>query len=137
MSTQIRTPNAARLAAYWFGIQVVWGALLGVSLQSRASELAPGWALGAYPLLAGWGAAVAAITQIAAGVLSDRRARGGHSRLPFYIAGAVLGSAGLVWFYAAPVFSQAFAAVLLVQFGMNLAIGPYQAALPDYIEEER
>ncbi|HET7815171.1 MAG TPA: MFS transporter, partial [Candidatus Baltobacteraceae bacterium] len=47
------------------------------------------------------------------------------------------GSAGLVWFYAAPVFSQAFAAVLLVQFGMNLAIGPYQAALPDYIEEER
>lgn len=133
----LRTPNAARLAAYWFGIQVVWGALLGVSLQARASELAPGWALQAYPLLAGCGAAVAAITQIAAGVLSDRLVRAGRGRLPFYLAGALAGAAGVWWFYTAPVFTQAFAAVLLVQFGMNLAIGPYQAALPDYIEEER
>lgn len=133
----MRTPSAARLAAYWFGIQVVWGALLGVSLQARASELAPGWALQAYPLLAGCGATVAAVTQIAAGILSDRIVRSGRGRLSFYITGAVLGAAGVWWFYAASVFAQAFAAVLLVQFGMNLAIGPYQAALPDYVGEQR
>ena len=47
---QQRTVSPFRLALFWLGIQAVWGALLGISLQSRTIELAPTNALIAYGL---------------------------------------------------------------------------------------
>ena len=71
------TPNPLRLGLFWLGIQAVWGALLGISLQSRTIELVSGGgALVAYGRLATIGAVVAASVQIAVGPWSDaRRAR--------------------------------------------------------------
>jgi MFS family permease len=132
-----RTPNAARLGAFWFGIQVVWGALLGVSLQSRASQLSPHEAIGAFSMLASIGAAAAALTQIIAGVISDERRRRGSRRLEFYAGGTIVAAAALYWFYSAASYAQLLAAVILVQIGMNLAIGPYQAAIPDFLSGDR
>lgn len=129
-----RNPNAALLAVFWFGIQMVWGALLGISLQARTLQLAPGWTLSAYPVLAAGGAGVAAATQIAAGIVSDRLRRRGSRRIEFYVAGALSGAGAIVWFYLAPNFAQLLAALLVLQFALNLAIGPYQAAIPDFIE---
>ncbi len=127
-------PNPALLGAFWFGIQMVWGALLGISLQSRATELAPQRALAAYALLAIAGATVAAVTQIAAGVVSDRRRIRGSRRTEFYAIGAFAGAAAVIWFYLAPTYWQLIAALAILQLGLNVAIGPYQAAIPDFIE---
>ncbi|HET9393009.1 MAG TPA: MFS transporter [Candidatus Rubrimentiphilum sp.] len=128
------TPNPALLGAFWFGIQMVWGALLGISLQTRAAQLAPQHELAAYALLAGAGAAMAGISQIVTGIVSDRRRVRGSRRIEFYVAGAITGSAAVIWFYVAPSYVQLIAALLLLQLGLNVAIGPYQAAIPDFVE---
>lgn len=128
-------PKPSLLGTFWFGIQVVWGALLGVSLQARASQLSGAHALSAYAALASTGAAVAAVTQIAIGVLADRRRLHGSRRIEFYLAGAILASPALVWFYEAPSFGELLAALVVLQFALNLAIGPYQAVIPDFVPE--
>lgn len=125
-------PSAPRLGLFWLGIQVVWGALLGVSLQARASELGGAHALAAYGVLAAAGAAVAAVTQIVTGIISDRRHAAGSKRVEFHAAGAFLAAGAIVWLYAAPTFAQLAAAVIAVQVAMNVAIGPYQAVIPDF-----
>lgn len=139
MNTRTRpiAPNAARLGAFWFGIQMVWGALLGISLQSRSVEFYPHDALRAYGILAISGACVAAATQILAGIISDRRRKNGSRRLEFYATGALTGAAAVIWFYVAPNFAQLVAALLVLQLGLNIAIGPYQAAIPDFVEDSQ
>jgi len=82
-STQKNAPNPALLGAFWFGIQMVWGALLGISLQSRSLEFFRRDAVRAYNELAISGACVAAVTQILAGMISDRRRKNGRPRLEF------------------------------------------------------
>jgi MFS family permease len=136
-STAHRDPNPGLVGLFWLGIEMVWGALLGVSLQARALQVQPQNALAAYGVLAAAGAATAAVTQIAVGILSDRRRTRGSRRIEFYITGAILASFALFWFYTAPVFSQLLGAVVLLQIAMNVAIGPYQALIPDFISEQR
>ena len=88
-------PKAVLLGTFWFGIQVVWTAVLGVVLQDRVSALAP-HAVNSYALLAAVGACVAAVVQVAAGFLSDRRrARVGHRRA-FYGVGVALAIPAIV-----------------------------------------
>jgi MFS family permease len=130
-------PKPSLLGAFWFGIQVVWGALLGVSLQARASELAGAHAVASYGLLASAGAAVAAVTQITVGIIADRRRRRGSRRIEFYVAGAFFAAAAVVWFYLAPSFTSLFAALLVLQVAMNIAIGPYQAVIPDFVPDRQ
>ncbi|HKU67799.1 MAG TPA: MFS transporter [Candidatus Baltobacteraceae bacterium] len=130
-------PKPSLLGAFWFGIQVVWGALLGVSLQARATEISGPHALAAYGILASSGAAIAAVTQIAVGRWADLRRLHGSRRIEFYAAGALLACPALFWFYAAPNFSALLASLLILQFAMNVAIGPYQAVIPDFIPENQ
>ncbi|MBV8372498.1 MAG: hypothetical protein JOY69_04495, partial [Candidatus Eremiobacteraeota bacterium] len=79
-----RTPNPLRLGLFWLGIQAVWGALLGISLQARTIELVGGaGAMLAYGRLATLGAIVAALVQVAVGPVSDARRRRGSRRLEF------------------------------------------------------
>jgi MFS family permease len=133
----MRSPKAkpSLLGAFWFGIQVVWGALLGVSLQARASELSGARAVAAYGALAAGGAAVAAITQITVGILADRRRAHGSRRIEFYVIGVVLACPALAWFYFARNFESLFASLMVLQFAMNVAIGPYQAVIPDFVPD--
>jgi MFS-type transporter involved in bile tolerance (Atg22 family) len=128
--------HAFRLGTFWFGIQVVWTAVLGVVLQDRVSALAP-HAVSAYALLAAVGACVAAAVQVAAGFASDRRrAQVGHRRL-FYGAGVALAIPSLVLLTVAPSLAWLWIATLLLQVGMNVAGGPYQGIVGDYVEPER
>lgn len=131
-----RSPKPAQLALYWLGIQAVWGALLAISLQVRSTELVVGDPLAAYGLLATSGAIVAAVVQIVAGTLSDRRRRTTADRAAFYIAGGAVGSAGIVWFYLAPAFPQLVAAYAIVQLGLNVAMAAYQPIIPDVVVPE-
>ena len=128
--------HAFRLGMFWFGIQVVWTAVLGVVLQDRVSALAP-HAVKSYALLAAVGACVAAAVQVAAGFASDRRrARVGHRRL-FYRLGVALAIPGLIALTLAPSLGWLWVATLLLQIGMNIAGGPYQGIVGDYVEPER
>jgi MFS family permease len=129
--------NALRLALFWLGVQAVWGALLGISLQSRTIELSPGNALIAYGRLATIGALVAALTQVAIGFWSDARRRGGSRRLEFYVVGALGGAAALAFFYSARTFVSLTVAFVALQAALNIAIGPYQAIIPDFVERAR
>ena len=127
-------PQAARLGALWFGIQTVWSALLGVELQSRVVEFAHGDDVRVYALLAAGGALVAAIVQVAAGFASDRRfAAVGHRR-DSYVAGAIVAVPALFGFFAAPSLSALVLAFVVLQVGMNVLGGPYQAAVPDAVD---
>jgi len=132
-----RTASPLRLALFWLGIQAVWGALLGISLQSRTIELAAGDALLAYGRLATAGAIVAAFAQVAIGIWSDARSRSGSRRLEFYAAGAFGGAIALIFFYDARTFAALAAAYVALQASLNVAIGPYQAIIPDFVERSR
>jgi MFS family permease len=132
-----RTPKPLRLALFWLGIQAVWGALLGISLQSRTIELAAGNAVIAYGHLATIGALVAAVTQVAIGFWSDARRRNGSRRIEFYLVGAVGGAIALTFFYDARTFFALTIAFVALQAALNVAIGPYQAIIPDFVERTR
>src|SRR5579863_1904430 len=131
------TASPYRLALFWLGIQAVWGALLGISLQSRTIELSPHDALIAYGHLATAGAAMAALVQIGVGFWSDARRRAGSRRIEFYLAGSVGGTIALASFYGAQTFFGLTVSFIALQAALNLAIGPYQAIIPDFIETRR
>jgi len=127
----------AAIGALWLGIQVVWGAILGISLQVRATEFGLPNPVTAYAVVAACGAILAAITQVAVGFLSDRRrARVGHRR-EFYIAGALIALPALVAFYLVPAYGAFILAFAALQIGMNVFGGPYQAAVPDHVPPSR
>ncbi len=130
-------PSPFRLALYWLGIQAVWGALLGISLQSRTIELSPHDTLVWYGRLATGGACVAALTQIFAGLWSDRRRGDGSRRIEFYAVGAAAGAAALFAFYEAGTLLQLAIAFVALQLALNVAGGPYQAIIPDFVERSR
>ncbi len=145
MTTTDKAPSPARLCAFNFGLQLVWGAVLAVSLQGRTraffgadlSQANSDAAVSAYTLIAALGAAVATVVQFAFGVISDRRRRTVGHRREFYLAGGALALPAIFWFYSAPTFPQFVAAFAALQFAMNVAIAPYQAAIPDFFERTR
>lgn len=121
----------------WFGVQLIWGAVLGISLQARCTQLAGSSSLTTFAIISASGAFAAAITQLVLGPLSDRLRRGGHGRNAFYVAGAILGSAAVLAFYAAPNASALLASFVALQISLNVIIGPYQAIVPDTLAPQR
>ena len=138
-SNVAQTFSPARLCAFNLGLQLVWGAVLAVSLQGRATELNAGAdaAIRAYAFVAPLGAGVATVVQFAFGFFSDRRRRVVGHRREFYFAGLVIVVPALFWFYLTPSWPQFVAAFITLQFGMNVAIAPYQAAIPDFVARAR
>jgi MFS family permease len=126
-------PRLQRLTAFNFGIQLVWGAILAVSLQARCMVLTSVDAVQSYAFIAALGASIAAAVQILAGLASDWYVRRGGNRMLFYQTGTAATLPFLFWFYLAPSLAQFFAAFLGLQVAMNAASGPYQAAIPDHV----
>lgn len=137
MASDAARSNAPRLTAYWFGIQLVWGAVLGISLQARCIQLSGAASLAAYGEISIAGAFAAAIVQLIAGPWSDALRRQGSNRAPFYVAGAIAAAIAIVAFYVASTIGALLVAFVALQAAMNFAIGPYQAILPDAVEGGR
>ena len=129
--------NPALLTVLWFGIQLAWGAVLGISLQARSLQLGGASALAIYGGVSTAGALAAAIVQLAVGPFSDRRRRGGDKRIAFYATGVTIAAIALLAFYAAPSILTFALAFIVLQAAMNCAIGPYQAILPDAVPTSR
>ena len=126
--------SAARLCALGGGIQLVWGAILAVSLPARSIALAAtGDAVRFYATISALGALVATIVQLVAGRLSDRERLVRGNRQRFYASGIALALPALLWFYLARDPLQLVAAFLVLQGVVNVAAGPFQAIIPDYI----
>lgn len=127
----------ARLALFWFGMQMVWGAVLGISLQARCVALAGSGSLAAYGKIAALGALAAAIVQITVGPLSDRLRAHGDRRIAFYAGGAAVAAIAVVALYLATSLFALLISYVVLQIAMNVAIGPYQAIVPDFVEDRR
>jgi MFS family permease len=131
--------SAARLCALNAGIQLVWGAILAVELQGRIIKLSatPAQSVATYSTIAAVGAAIATAVQLLAGGLSDALRVRGAGRQLFYALG-VLGSVpAIFWFMTAPTLFTIGLAFAVLEVTMNVAGGPYQAIIPDYVEPER
>jgi MFS family permease len=137
LTTESKDASPWRLALFWLGIQAIWGALLGVSLQARTSVLSPSDPQLATNQLATAGAFVAVIMQILIGMLADARRRSGSRRIEFYAFGAIVGAIALMLFYEARSFAGLIVAFVLLQASLNVAIGPYQAIIPDFVRPTR
>jgi MFS family permease len=127
------------LCAFNAGIQLVWGAILAVELQARVIKLSTTSAesVSAYATIAAVGAAIATVVQLLAGGLSDvMRARGAGRQL-FYGLGVLGTVPTLYWFMTAPTVLTIGLAFAVLEITMNVAGGPYQAIIPDYVEPER
>lgn len=129
-----RVSEAARLSFFWFGIQVVWGAILGVLLQARLVSLFGDAAAQRYAIFAAAGAATAIVAQLVSALLSDRAVARARTRAPLYVGGTALAIGAIVVFLRGNSASELLAAYLALQIGMNVAIAPYQAAVPEYLE---
>ncbi len=126
-------PRLAQLAIFWFGIQALWGAMLGISLQARVVQLSESHALVFYGYVATIGAIAAACTQLVAGPISDALRRRGSKRIEFYIVGAASAAVALPFFYGARSTVALLVAYAALQVGINVAIGPYQAVIPESV----
>ena len=127
----------ARLCAFNVGLQLVWGAILAVSLQDRTIALGGRHAVAAYAMVAAAGAAVATVAQIVIGAASDRRRARIGSRDAFYAAGVALTVPALAAFFFAPTYALLVVAFLALEIATNVASGPYQAVIPDYVGRSR
>ncbi|NNM99044.1 MAG: hypothetical protein HKL91_04485 [Candidatus Eremiobacteraeota bacterium] len=129
-----RISEAARLSFFWFGIQAVWGAILGVLLQARLVALFGDVAAQRYAFFAAAGAATAILAQFVSALLSDRAVARRATRAPLYIVGTTLSIGAIVLFLRGNSAPELLAAYIALQIGMNVAIAPYQAAVPEYLE---
>ena len=129
-----RVSEAARLSFFWFGIQAVWGAILGVLLQARLVAFFGDAAAQKYAFFAAAGAATAILAQLLSAVLSDRAVARSRTRAPLYIVGTALAIGAIVFFLRGNSAPELLAAYIVLQIGMNVAIAPYQAAVPEYLE---
>ena len=112
--------------------------MLGVSLQARTLSLVPhADAIARYSMLAAIGALVATIVQLIAGRASDvaRERNGNRSR--FYLVGIGLAVPSSIGFFFAPSFVTFAIAFIALQCTINIASGPYQAIIPDYVAAPR
>jgi Na+/melibiose symporter-like transporter len=137
--TRLSAAGQLWLSSYWFAYNLQWAALLAIVLPSQVAaiageerkELVTG-------LVLGGGAFLSLVLTPLAGAWSDRsRSRFGR-RHPFLVAGTLLNVAFLL--AMAPMGAGAplawfMLAYLGVQFGSNLAGGPYAALIPDLVPE--
>jgi MFS family permease len=132
-----KTVKPFYIAALWFGIQLAWGAVLGISLQARTLQLTGTESLVLFGVVSTAGAFAAAIAQLTIGFFSDVRRRNGDKRIGFYVAGIAIAAVALLAFYLAPTVPTFTVAYIVLQLAMNVAIGPYQAIIPDFVPKER
>lgn len=132
-----KEPKPARVTALWFGVQLIWGAVLGISLQARCLQLAGDSSLAVFGLISASGAGAAAITQLVIGPVSDLLRRRGRGRSVFYGIGALLGALAILAFYESGNVRALMWSFVALQISLNVIIGPYQAIIPDLIPAQR
>lgn len=122
------------VSLYWLALSFFWGAMLVMVLPARAEQLfGVDGKDAALALVVGIGAAVAAASQVFFGALSDIVGFESGRRRPYLFVGTVLASVPLLLFPGADTLWHFIGVYVLIQLLINIAIGPYQALIPDRI----
>ena len=131
------------LSALWLGINAVSAALAPIVLPVQVLLfIAPGAVGSARQAeflggLTALGAAVALLAPPLTGALSDRAASPFGRRRPYILVGVVIAVVG-AWALARPAGLNALIiAALVLQLGLNVAVGAYQGLLPDITPESQ
>lgn len=131
-----RPAQLIAISALWFGMNFMWSPILSIWQQERVVHFVGGEQKGTYLFyLAASGALVSTLIQLVIGPFSDRsRFRWGRRR-PFMVAGVLCAVPCLLMFAGAPTFGVLVLSMILLQFFVNIATGPYQAVMPDLVPE--
>lgn len=135
---RLRPGQQFAISAYWFGTNLLWGALLMIIIPSQMKLVAPGRPAEMTGLLLGLGAIPAVVVPLLVGPLSDRCASRWGRRRPYMVAGVAVNLAGLavvwvagdtrnLWLYIISYF--------VVNIGNNIATGAYSGVIPDLVPE--
>lgn len=122
------------VSLYWLALSFFWGAMLVMVLPNRCQQLfGVEHKDAALTVILSVGAGVAAITQVLSGAVSDIVGFRWGRRRPYMLVGTLLASAALMLFPWARTLGQILGVYVAIQFLLNIAIGPYQALIPDRI----
>lgn len=145
----------AKISAYWFATNFLWGALLLILLPGEVKKMNPAFKAEALGLLTGVSAIVALFVPLIAGALSDRCAHPWGRRRPFMAVGIAINVIGLivmaagyhasktavdaktVWesIFGNPGFLIFSVGYLVVQLGNNITSAAYMGVIPDVVPE--
>lgn len=131
--------NHFSVSAYWFAVNLLWGALLMIIIPSQMKLLAPTRPAETAGLLLGMGAIPALIVPLVVGPLSDRCMSRLGRRRPYMIAGTAVNLLGLalIWFAGFRLMLWLyFVGYLVTNIGNNIATGAYNGVIPDAVPPE-
>jgi MFS family permease len=136
--TRLRWVDYITINLYWLALNVASNSLHPIILPVRVQQLVPEGLKATYlSALTFAGLVVAIIVQPVMGALSDRTTLRWGRRRPFIVAGTIftllflsfIGLAGSYWLL--------FAALLMLQFSLNVAHGALQGLIPDLVPQEQ
>lgn len=154
--------NFALLSLLWLPMSLFWSAVLAQVLAERVEhfvrqnaivqmhlpdndQTAKNRALAekvtrtkgrSLAIIGGLGALVSTLVQLLIGPLSDRTGHRKGRRYPFIFWGILLNTVPLLLFGLSRSFVQLMIAFVFVQLLMNIAMGPFQALIPDLVPPE-
>jgi len=138
MVRRIGTVQYVTYNIYWLGLHMATSTLTPIILPYLVALFVPeevkGTALGALRSL---GLMVSLLVQPTAGLLSDRSTRRWGRRRPFILVGTLLDLVFLALIGSSQNYWGLFAAVLLLQFSSNVALGAMQGIIPDLVPQEQ
>ncbi len=121
------------ISLFWLALSFLWGALLTIALPAHIALLFPSDKVRALSVLVASGAAVAGLSQIVFGALSDgSRSKFGRRR-PFLFWGTLLAVGPLLLLPHAHNLAALVLVYALLQLSINVAGGPYGALMHDLI----
>ncbi len=136
----MRAKDHFSISAFWFAMNLIWGALLMIIIPSQMKAIAPQRPAEITGILLGIGAIPALVVPLLAGPLSDRCMSRLGRRRPYMIVGTAINLAGLailwfagrslnIWLY--------FVGYFITQIGNNIAGGAYNGIIPDVVPREQ
>jgi MFS family permease len=135
---ELRPGDYLAVSLLWLAISLHWGALLGILMPSQVERFVDPSQKGTYlGWIAGIGALVSTVMQLAVGTFSDRTTSAWGRRRPYIFWGVLLNTIPLLLFARANSFWALVLAFVGIQVFLNLANGPYQALIPDLVPPER
>ena len=133
---RMRAKDHFSVSAFWLGINLLWGALLIVTIPAQMRQLAPKRPIETMDLMLGLGALPAVVMPLIVGPLSDRCMSKLGRRRPYMLAGLAVNLVGLAMIWLAGLRLDLwlyFAGYLVVQFGNNASTGAYSGIIPDVV----
>jgi MFS family permease len=136
--SKLRWTDFITINLYWLALNVASNSLHPIVLPVRVQQLVPEGLKATYlGVLTFAGLVVAIVVQPVMGALSDRSTSRWGRRRPFIVAGTIFNLLFLTFIGLAGSYWLLFAALLMLQFSLNVAHGALQGLIPDLVPKEQ